>query len=115
MDIGVYSLHVISDAKISSLINENQSFVLEDIARRNLVEAVRAVEKMIESKGLTCRVYLKGRSATVVAVASSMTPAIIGGWVSAIGMGLHNLVTWDPDYEIAKNLATGTLTVTYKK
>jgi hypothetical protein len=115
MDIGVYSINVVSDEKISSLINERQSFVLEDIARLNIVEAVRAVERVIESKGLTCRVYLKGRSATVAAAASSMTPVALGGWASAIGIGLHNLATWDPDYEIAKNPATGTLTVTYKK
>jgi hypothetical protein len=115
MDIGVYSIKIISDEKISELINQRQSFVLEDIARLNMVEAVRAVERVIESKGLTCRVYLKGRSATFAAVASSMTTAIIAGWASAIGMGLHNLATWDPDYEIAKNPATGTLTVTYKK
>jgi hypothetical protein len=115
MDIGVYSIKVISDEKISSLINDKQSFVLEDIASRNIGEAVRAVERVIESKGLKCRVYLKGRSATVAAAASSMTPVALGGWASAIGIGLHSLATWDPDYEIAKNPATGTLTVTYKK
>ncbi|AZQ12300.1 hypothetical protein [Shewanella khirikhana] len=115
MDIGVYSLKSISDEKIDTLIGERKSFVLEDIARLNLGEAVKTVERMIESKGLKCRVYTKGRSATVAAAAIPVSPTVIGGWASAIGIGIHNLATWNPDYEIAKNIATGTLTVTFKK
>ncbi|WFP49699.1 hypothetical protein PL263_16555 [Methylomonas sp. EFPC3] len=115
MDTGVFSIKSISDEKIDSLINERKSFVLEDIPRIHFGEAVKAIEKEIESKGLKCRVYTKGRSATVAAAAIPISPTVIGGWASAIGIGIHNLATWDPDYEIAKNLATGTLTVTYKK
>ncbi|EIC30306.1 hypothetical protein [Methylomicrobium album] len=115
MDIGVYSVKSISDEKIGTLIDERKSFVLEDIARLNFGEAVNTLEKTIESKGLTCRVYTKGRSATVAAAAIPISPTVIGGWASAIGIGIHNLATWNPDYEIAKNIATGTLTVTFKK
>jgi hypothetical protein len=42
-------------------------------------------------------------------------PTAIWGVASAAFMGAHNVATWDPDYEIAKNRVTGTLTVTYKK
>lgn len=115
MDIGVYSIKSISDARIGALIDERKSFVLEDIGRLNFSEAVETIEKAIESKGLKCRVYTKGRSATVAAAAIPISPTVLGGWASAIGIGIHNLATWNPDYEIAKNLATGTLTVTCKK
>lgn len=115
MDIGVYSIKSISNEKIGILIDERRSFVLENIARLNFSEAVNTVEKIIESRKLKCRVYTKGRSATVAAAAIPVSPTVIGGWASAVVIGAHNLATWNPDYEIAKNLATGTLTITYKK
>lgn len=115
MDINVYSIKQVSNEKISSLINTKSSFVLEDIDRLNIGEAVESLEKIIESKKMSCRVYSKGRAATVAAIALPISPAVLGGWAAAVAIGAHNLATWNPDYEIAKNLATGTLTVTYKK
>lgn len=115
MDIAVYSIKSISDEMFIKLIDDRKSFILEDIPRKNFGEAVKVIEKAIESKGLKCRVYTKGRSATVAAAAIPISPAVLGGWAAGIGIGIHNLATWDPDYEIAKNLATGTLTITYKK
>jgi len=115
MDFGVYSIKSISNEQIRSLIEQKGSFVLENIDRLNMGEAVETLENLIESKGLSCRIYTKGRAATVAAAAIPVSPTVIGGWVSALAIGAHNLATWNPDYEIAKNLATGTLTVTYKK
>ena len=115
MDISVYSIKNIADEKIAGLIEKRASFVLEDIDALNMSEAVETVEKLIESKKLSCRVYLKGRSATVAAAAIPVAPTVLGGWAAALAIGVHNLATWNPDYEIAKNFATGTLTVTYKK
>lgn len=115
MDIGVYSIKSTTDDFIAGLIASRQSFVLEGIDFLNFGEAVEAVEKKIESEGLTCRIYSKGRAAAVAAVAIPISPTVIGGWASAIAIGVHNMVTWNPDYEVAKNRATGTLTVTYKK
>jgi len=34
---------------------------------------------------------------------------------TALGVGVHNIVTYNPDYEIAKNKLKGVVTVTYKK
>lgn len=115
MDFGVYSIKSISNEQIRSLIEQKGSFVLENIDRLNMGEAVETLENLIESKGLSCRIYTKGRAATVAAAAIPVSPTVVGGWVSALAIGAHNLATWNPDYEIAKNLATGTLTVTYKK
>ena len=114
MDISVYKMKDIADGNVSKLIDQKSSFVLEGIDRLNMGEAVSALEKIIESKGLKCRVYTKGRSATFVG-AVIPGPTVLVGWASAIGVGIHNVATWNPDYEIAKNLATGTLTVSYKK
>ena len=41
--------------------------------------------------------------------------AFLGGYAAGIAIGLHNLATWDPDYEIAKNIPAGTLLINYKK
>lgn len=111
MDIAIYSIKTISDQKINELISSCESFVLENIARTNMSEAIAAIEKKIESKGMKCRVYTKGRSAALVGELA--VPLV--GWAAAAAMGIHNLATWNPDYEIAKNMITGTLTIEYKK
>lgn len=114
MDIGVYSIKTVPDEKVRQLIERRQSFVLEDIDLLNMPEAIERVEKLIESAGLSCRVYTKGRSATM---AMALIPSVTGvvGLAAAAGIGVHNLFTFNPDYEIAKNLVTGTLTVDWKK
>ncbi|MGS1108212.1 hypothetical protein ACVCNH_18305 [Achromobacter anxifer] len=111
MDISVYSIKAISDEEVAKLIDERRSFVLEDVARLSMPEAVEALEKLIEGKGLSCRVYTKGRVAAVgaFAVPNPVTAAVSLG--SAAFIGAHNLATFNPDYEIAKNLATGTITL----
>ncbi|MDL8858720.1 hypothetical protein QS933_26535, partial [Escherichia coli] len=37
------------------------------------------------------------------------------GAVSAAAIGVHNLATWNPDYEIGKNYVKRTISVRYKK
>lgn len=98
MDYSVYSIHTVSDKKISELVKNRDSFVIEDIARLNMPEAVASIERQIESHGLKCRVYTKGRSA---ALAGELAIPMVG-WAAALAMGVHNLATWNPDYEIAK-------------
>lgn len=111
MDISVFKIKDISNQKINDLLSTKQSFVLEDIDRLNMGEAIKTVEKMIDSMGLKCRTYTKGRAATLAAELA----VPLFGWAAAAAMGVHNLVTWNPDYEIAKNMITGSLTITYKK
>ena len=78
-------------------------------------ESVLSLERLIEKRGLRCRIYMKGRASTVAAAAIPVSPTVIGGWLAGIGIAAHNIATWSPDYEIAKNPLTSTLTVTYKK
>jgi hypothetical protein len=115
MDIGVYSLRDVPDEKIGELLDERKSFVLEDIDRLNFSQAVETVERKIEARGMKCRVYTAGRSAVIAAAAVPTPVTVLGGWASALAIGAHNLATWDPDYELAKNVATGRLDVNYKK
>lgn len=111
MDYSVYSINAVSTEAVGELIEKRQSFVLEGIARLNMPEAVASVEKAIESRGMKCRVYTKGR---VAALAGELAVPLVG-WAAAAAMGILNLATWDPDYEIAKNPITGTLTIEYKR
>ena len=111
MDIGIHSIKQISDSEVDALFDQRKSFVLEDISRTSMSEAV----EKIESRGLDCRVYTKGRAAAIAATAIPTPATFLGGLASAIAIGAHNVATWNPDYEIAKNLAMGTLTIEYKK
>ena len=60
---------------------------------------------------MKCRVYQKGRSiigGVLTAIAPPVGVAILGA------TGVHNLATYDPDYEIRKEFGTG-IVVTYVK
>lgn len=56
MDIRIYSLKQTSDERLLALLRSHQSFVLEDIGSLKISEAVEAIEKKIESLGMTCRI-----------------------------------------------------------
>lgn len=111
MDIGVYSFQATSEEKIGELLDSHQTFVLEDVSRIQMSESIDFLERKMSERGLKCRVYTKGRVAALGA--GMLIPG--AGWLAALGIAAHNVGTWSPDYEIAKNLATGTLTVTYQK
>ena len=76
-------------------------------------EAVIILEGLVEKKKMTCRIYTAGRS---TAVAGSLFGGITGliGIASTVAIAAHNLVTHNPDYEIAKNKIRKKLTVTAK-
>lgn len=115
MDIGVYPLNKMTEEQILELFKKRESFVLEDIGRTNLGEAAETLEKILRSLDLDCRIYTKGRSAAIAATIIPTPVTVVSGLASAIAIGVHNVATWNPDYEIAKNPAMGTLTVEYKK
>lgn len=102
----------ISDEKIRELVRRNKSFILNI---NDMSEAVKKVEEIIEKAGMSCRIYTEYRMATIATAAIPVSPMVIGGVLAAISIGIHNLATYDPDYEIAKNPVKKTLTVTYKK
>lgn len=118
MDNSVYSIERISNGELTAKIRQRANFVIEGIPRLNMPETVATVEKLIEAEGLTCRVYQKGRIAAAAVGASLVLPVagtIAASAAAAAASAVHHLVTRNPDYEVAKNFATGTLTVTYQK
>ncbi|GAA0804861.1 hypothetical protein [Psychrobacter piscatorii] len=99
--------------KIKDLIKQKQTFEVLGLSGR-MDSATAKVENMIETSGLSCRVYTYGR---IAAAGASLFGGITGvvGVASAIGMAAHNIATYNPDYEIAKHRVDNKLTVKYKK
>ena len=113
IDLEIYVAETLDSELLHELISDKKSFRVTDINDMSYV--VSRVEKAIESEALSCRVYTEYRSAAIgsAAIPTGVTQAV--GLFSAIGIGLHNLVTYNPDYELGKNKISNTLSVIYKK
>ena len=114
-NIQTYSISQMTDKKINQLINQKLSFLIKDIDQTKLGGVVSLVEKAIESKGLKCRIYTENRASTMAAAAIPTPITVWAGVAAGIAIGAHNLATWNPDYELGRNLTAGTLKVNYKK
>ena len=95
---------------LDSMITNKKSFEILGVGG-NIKECVSLLENTIESNGLTCRIYTQGRAA---GIASGLLVAGLGV-VTAAGIAAHNLATYNPDYEIGKNLVKNKITVKIKK
>jgi hypothetical protein len=139
MDIGVYRCSDVSNDAIKEYIKQRKSFVLIEV--ESVSATVKTVEKIIENDGLKCRVFTDfrkslgglialpnvalaagvlegGAVATAVGGVSALavaSQAAVVGAASVVGIGIHNILTWNPDYEIGKNYLTKSLSITYKK
>lgn len=113
IDLETYTASQLSTECLNELIRDRKSFKIIDIT--DMSHAVSYVEKAVEARDLSCRVYTEYRSAAMgsAAIPTGVTQAV--GLFSAIGIGLHNLVTYNPDYELGKNKISKTLSVIYKK
>ena len=89
------------DERAKKLIKSRASFIVVNAKATNTIAA--KIESMIENNGLRVRVYTKHR-----AVGAFVPPV-------AVGIGLHNLLTLNPDYEVAKDFINDQVEVTYKK
>lgn len=101
----------ISNKLIERLIKLKINF---SIKTDNLSEEATRVEKIIEDNDFSCRVYTENRSALVGASALSGIGGIFG-IASAVGIAAHNLATYNPDFEIGKNLVDKQINIVYKK
>lgn len=113
IDLAIFKSDELTPEKLTELIIEGKSFKVRNI--KNMTMVIQQVEQAIEKLGLKCRVYTEYRSSAMAGalIPTGFTQAI--GLVSAVGIGLHNLVTYNPDYEIGKNKIDGSITVTNKK
>jgi len=110
IDIAKYTAEELGLDTIDALILKKSSYQV--VAVTNLSSTVSKIEGRIEKANLKCRVYTEYRSASIAAMFS---PAALVGLGAAVGIAAHNLATFNPDYEIAKNKLAGTLTVKYMK
>ncbi|WP_052122710.1 hypothetical protein [Gallibacterium anatis] len=101
----------ISDQFINTLIEQKMSFSIE---AENIQQEVERVERLIEAKGFSCRVYTENRS---LLCAGSLGSGSIKqlGLLSLAYIAIHNLITIDPDFEIGRNFMSGRVNITYKK
>jgi len=110
IDIQKFTADELTLEKLDTLAMQHESFQV--VAVSNISAVVEKIEGRLEKQDLKCRVYSEYRSA---AMAATFSPAAVVGLGAAVGIGLHNLATFNPDYEIAKNKLAGTVTVLYKK
>lgn len=113
IDILKFTSDELTTEKLAELVSEKKSFQV--VAVKDISFVVNKVEGEIEKQDLRCRVYTEYRSASLAGLAIPTGITQIGSAASAIGMGVHNLFTINPDYEIAKNKFAGTVTAIYKK
>lgn len=79
-----------------------------------MLKVTEAVERVIESQDLRCRIYTIGR---VAAAGLNFAGGVTGliGIGSIAGILYHNLSTYNPDYKIGKDLVDNKLVVEPKK
>lgn len=105
----------IDEAHVRDLLMKKKSFIIESVPLTAISKAVGKIERLIDECGMRSRVYKKGRSTLVAAAAIPTIPTIAVGVSTAAFIAGHTAATFNPDYEIATNMATGTLTINYTK
>lgn len=100
----------LNNTYLETMVKNRKSFEILGVGGK-ISECVVQVEKIIESNGFTCRVYTEGRIAGVASGA-----LVLGlGLATAVGIAAHNIATFNPDYEVGKNLVKNKITVNFKK
>ena len=98
------------EAKVTTLIAEKSSFAIVDVPSGKQSLAVEMVERAIESTGMKCRVRTANRGWAIGAL-SVLTLGTAAA--AAAALGVHNLATKDPDYEIVKEMFGSDIQVEY--
>lgn len=99
----------LSDALLRVLIGRTASFVV--LACVDQAAMVRRLERAIEEKSMTCRIYTENRI-----VAAGGAALVTGLGVAAVAaIVTHNVATLNPDYEIKKDIVDNKVSVTFKK
>ena len=98
------------ESKVATLIGEKSSFAVVNVPSGKQSLAVEMVERAIESIGMKCRVRTANRGWAIGAL-SVLTLGTAA--VAAAAVGVHNLATKDPDYEIVKEMFGSDISVNY--
>lgn len=97
--------------QVAELVTECKSFHIRGVDFENTFDYCATIEEIIEAAGLTCRIYSKGRIVAAAAGIFSMG----AGLAALTGIAAHNILTYNPDYEICRDLANGRILVEWKK
>ncbi|MFC0323948.1 hypothetical protein ACFFHT_10355 [Gallibacterium melopsittaci] len=106
-----YSDESINERFIEKLIKLKVDF---SIKTDDILYYARKVEEIIESNKFSCRVYTENRAALMGGGLFSGIGTVVG-IAAAAGIAAHNLATYNPDFEIGKDLVNKKINVTYKK
>ncbi|WP_426839884.1 hypothetical protein [Glaesserella parasuis] len=98
-------------SQVENLIDTRQSFEICGVAVGDMLTICAELEKYIESQNLKCRIYTKNRIAAGLAYV--LNPA--WGILSLTSIVAHNILTYDPDYEIYRDIANNRIGVEWKK
>lgn len=98
-------------ASFHELIDHRASFEIHQVPIIEMISICGDLEDYIESQNLKCRVYTEKRYTGLLAGALNKQYGVLG----AIFIAAHNLITWNPDYEISRDLANNRINVKYKK
>jgi hypothetical protein len=100
VQIESFNAEFLTREELHDLIFYRKSFDITNVA--DISETAKRVEYAIEhqQKKLTCRIH---RIQKHCGGRLSMVTNSTSGAVSAAAIGVHNLATWNPDYEIGKN------------
>ena len=99
----------LTKANLDNLTSARDSFVITGVPDFSIL--IAQIERAIEEKGMKCRVYTENRSLAIAAAAIPTGITQLAGAASALGIGIHNLVTFNPDYEIARNITASKITI----
>ncbi|QSX34543.1 hypothetical protein JYB87_04650 [Shewanella avicenniae] len=92
------------------LIRDKKSFEVV-LLEGHLSDAVQLIERHIESRDMSCRIYTSKRVATATI---GLLDAGLG--IAALaGIAIHNIATYNPDWEICRYLVDKKIEVTYMK
>lgn len=98
-------------ASFRKLIDHRASFEIHQVPITEMLTICSAIENYIELEDLKCRVYTEKRYTGLLAGALNKQYGVLG----ALFIAAHNLITWNPDYEISRDLANNRINVKYKK
>lgn len=93
------------------LIDKRASFEIYQVPVSDMFHVCGVLEEYIEAKNLKCRIYTENR---YVGILSSILNKQYG-ILTAVFMLAHNLLTWDPDYIISRDIVNNRVKISYQK
>ena len=92
-------------------ITRRESFEIFQVPVTEMLSLCEELEEYIEKQNLKCRIYTEKRMTSLLSSVLNKRYGIL----SAAFILSHNLLTWNPDYEISRDLANNRINVKYKK